>query len=442
MGLKIIHLPLYNQKKRESVLFFTDGEVLTQESDGAPIVPVRVNARTIVLNESNSSVMLGYTQDAIFHECVHYEEHFLFFRLQEMYCDDTSKLAKWRPRPNVPKEERKWGPVKSMEWQARFGGQFLRMPRTMVQGDAKKFLAETSKDSHNGIRMEKVICRLEDAYRVPRYRAKSRIIQLGFEAAKGAFNYVNDKRLRPFAFALGSSRGGRTFVISMKDAAKLYVVDDAFRDLLNAGHYVYVDGHFCIDDPQFVIHGERSVIMTQWAIEHVDECCLRFEKRYSCTDNDEYCYGMLFSDEAFNEQKLSFFSDENRMTLRGYVHAVQEFCNSLPNEFSKSLVAAMKTRKMTVEQLAEASGIPVRTIERLRSYPYKRYELRRVVILCLALNLPTDVSLCMMKKAGVAFSESDEDKVYELLIRQMYAMPMKTIFGVLEQCGYGEFEAK
>ena len=45
--------------------------------------------------------------------------------------------------------------------------------------------------------------------------------------------------------------------------------------------FVYVEGHVCLDDEKYIIHSEGRVKLTQYALSHMDECCLAFDKGYS-----------------------------------------------------------------------------------------------------------------------------------------------------------------
>ena len=90
LGLKIVSLPLYKRPKTASILFFGPGDVLTGLSADAPSVSVAVEANTIVLN----SHLSGREKDAIFHECFHYIEHRLFFKLQQLHNNDIAAIGR------------------------------------------------------------------------------------------------------------------------------------------------------------------------------------------------------------------------------------------------------------------------------------------------------------------------------------------------------------
>ena len=126
LGLKIVSLPLYKRPKTASILFFGPGEVLTGSSADAPSVSVAVEANTIVLN----SHLSGREKDAIFHECFHYVEHRLFFKLQQLHNNDIAAIGRWRP---VTLKEGRRSPIEWIEWQANVGSQCLQVPQALLR---------------------------------------------------------------------------------------------------------------------------------------------------------------------------------------------------------------------------------------------------------------------------------------------------------------------
>jgi hypothetical protein len=79
------------------------------------------------------------------------------------------------------------------------------------------------------------------------------MIQTGYGAAKGALNFVVDDYISPFAFSLDECRGNQTFVITPKEMLDEYVRNEDFRAIIDTGRYIYVDGHVCINDPEYVV---------------------------------------------------------------------------------------------------------------------------------------------------------------------------------------------
>ena len=121
MGLRVMTLPLYKRPRTKSVLFFCEGEVaicVHQETPPHDVAElVRIPENTIVIN--SSVIPADSCHMNIYHECIHFDWHYLFYRLQDMYNNDAKGLKTRR----VVKTEKLRGanPLLWMEWQARRG---------------------------------------------------------------------------------------------------------------------------------------------------------------------------------------------------------------------------------------------------------------------------------------------------------------------------------
>ena len=78
MGLSIMHLPLYRHKGVDSILFLIDDTVQVSANGVSPREE-NIPANTIVIN--TNIIKKEYSDFNILHECIHYYEHSLFFRL-------------------------------------------------------------------------------------------------------------------------------------------------------------------------------------------------------------------------------------------------------------------------------------------------------------------------------------------------------------------------
>ena len=95
LGLEIREMRLHCQNRTRSILFFREGTVLVQdekkpgEEDFPLPVSRQVPANTIVINTAARSECRDLD---ILHECIHYEWHLLFYRLQKLmqHCPASS----------------------------------------------------------------------------------------------------------------------------------------------------------------------------------------------------------------------------------------------------------------------------------------------------------------------------------------------------------------
>ena len=92
MGLCVEHLPLFHQQGTLSILFFCDGtvQVADDEQKPAQVSTINIPAGTIVIN--TNAVHKDCCQLEIYHECIHYAWHSMFYRLQDMHNSDIHKL--------------------------------------------------------------------------------------------------------------------------------------------------------------------------------------------------------------------------------------------------------------------------------------------------------------------------------------------------------------
>ncbi len=439
LGLKIISLPLYRRDRTASILFFDAGEVLVCQDarqSQLPPVPVRVEADTIVVNTVG-----GFNSNrAIMHECFHYVEHRLFFQLQQRHNSDVMEIIRWK-RVDVRKQER--GPVEWMEWQAHVGSQCLQMPQTHLRKRLREALGgEDPTGRHMGYRMQAAGRALSKEYGVRNYQMRNRMIQLGYTAAKGALNYVDDGYIEPFAFATDACRGSRTFVISPKEALVEYVRNESFRKLLDTGRYVYADGHICVNDPAYVVPRGERLCLTEWANAHVDACCLRFLRSYYRDNGTRYVYGQLNSDEEYNGRGLALSMEHDCENVLMQARAMSEILTALPGSFHGTLKAHMKRLNVTRERLAEEAFLSDSTIKRLRSAEKDDYSFDQVIAVCIGLHLPPEYSLDLIRKSGRILRDTPEHLVYRAILQTMYMNKMQDIQEMLRKCGCRELNLK
>lgn len=433
LGLKIVGLPLYRRDRTASILFFDAGEVLVCQDVQRPQLPpvhVRVEADTIVLNTAGDF----NGNRAIMHECFHYVEHRLFFQLQQLHNSDVMEIIRWK-RVDVRKQER--GPVEWMEWQAHVGSQCLLMPRTRLCKRLREELdGENPMGWHIGYRLEAVGRTLAKEYGVRNYQMRNRMIQLGYTAAKGALNFVDDGYIEPFAFFADACRGSRTFVISPKEALEEYVRNEAFRKLLDTGRYVYADGHICVNDPAYVVQRNGKLCLTEWANAHVDACCLRFMRSYYRDTGTRYVYGQLNSDEEYNGRSLALSASEKQPDLYSHAVKVARTLSELPGTFRETFEWHMKKCKVTLARMSEETALSERSITRYRTEEKDDLTIDRVAKICICMHLEPEFSFDMLEKAGIHLRKTPEDLMIKAVLLGMYACSVNQVGKYLEACKY------
>ena len=207
MGLRVERYPLYRKKGTLSMLFFCASEITAEKQDeeghglDSPYT-VSIPAGTIVIN--SDALHKDCCQLAIYHECIHYDWHYMFFRLQDMHNSDVNTLKTRRmvvQQDIVPANPLKW-----MEWQARRGSFGLMMPLSMMEPlVAKEWARRAAYHHHAGQKFEGIARTIAADYDLPKFRVRARLLQMGHIAAKGALNYVDGRYIEPFAPAIAKA---------------------------------------------------------------------------------------------------------------------------------------------------------------------------------------------------------------------------------------------
>ena len=437
LGLNIVYLPLYKRPRTASILFFGPGEVLTAADSEEKLepIPVKVNGNTIVLNTRKP----GQERDAIFHECFHYVEHRLFFQLQQLHNTDISYLAKWKP-VELKKDER--SPIEWIEWQAHIGSQCLQMPKRLLRKRISDELSDMQKlGRHMGFKLQAAGRKLAKEFNVYNYQLRNRMIHVGFPAAKGALNFVEDDYITPFAFELGECHGSQTFVISPKEVADEYVRNEVFRELIDTGRYIYADGHVCLNVPQYVVRQDDKLCLTEWANSHVDQCCLRFVRNYIRDKHTHYVFGQLNSDEEYNGRSLALSLQRSAEDALKQAQEMSQVLLNLPGSFSGTLVAHMKRVGITRERLAEEAMMSGTMIKRMRTSE-RDLTLDQVIAVCIGLHIPPEYSFDLIEKAGFRLRNTPEHLIYKSILQTMYMEKLMNIQKLLAKCGCGELRLR
>lgn len=422
MGLQVVRHPLYKKKGTLSMLFFCSGEITVEKVDddgcylGIPYT-VSIPAGTIVIN--TDAVRKDCCQLEIYHECIHYDLHYMFFRLQDMHNSDVNLLKTKRivvQNNRVPANPLKW-----MEWQARRGSFGLIMPLSMMEPLVAKEWARRAKNNHHaGQKFDGIARTIAAEYDLPKFRVRARLLQMGHIAAKGALNYVDGRYIEPFAFSVGNGEGNVCFVIDRKNILAIYRENERFRQQLQSGQYIYVDGHICINDSRFVCKTKNGLRLTAWANAHVDQCCLRFNSIYEPCGVADYRFEAMNSDEAYNQHYMAFAQEKGLLSSKEQLAEMTKLISELPLSFQDALSYLMKRAHLTIEGMEERAGISARTISRMRTQERRDYSLDQVIAICIALQLPPWLSRELIAKAGFLLRPIKQHQAYQLVLDCMF----------------------
>ena len=366
---------------------------------------------------------IGTANNTIIHECVHWDRHRRPFELQKLLQGECNHISCEivEVYDGIPQEA---SALKWMEWQANQLAPRILMPAEMT----KKKLDECLRRLHaefplmrNAELMENAIGELAAYFMVSAIAAKIRVIELGFDEAQGVQVYSNRRYLPPFSFPRGTLKANQTFVIDEQSAMLQIFMSEELRSMYFEGRLVYANSMICINASKYVMRSETGQpILTDYALEHVHECCYVFERKISASDKySDSFYRRCFlcrdvNSETFIEAKYdpNHKDNQSKSQRKAEINKISEsvsdivrrLATEIPGGFAGTLEYHMKRKKITNEELSARTNISTVTISGYRNNLTPNISLESAVALCNGLKLEKHYSHDLMKKAGFDLS--------------------------------------
>lgn len=416
--------------------YFADADVEVCDALKKNIQNEHIEAGTILINPMIFFMRnVGSRNNTIVHECVHWDRHSKFFELQKLLNDEVSHIScevveHYNVKTDGIDDALKW-----MEWQANALTPHILMPSEMTKVKFKEILSDTKSmypSERSAVIAEFAVQSLADFFDVSVVSAKIRLVELGFEFVEGTSVYVDGRYYPPYSFKFDSLKKNQTFTIDAKSLIIVSNFNPELSKLTHSGAMIYANGMLCINDEKYVTRSESGTpILTDYALEHVDECCVAFDRnvRISRQYDDSY-YRVCFlcrdikSDTVVeatydknykNNQDVTERAEEIRKT-KALLHETMKIQKDIAGmEFYECLAYHMKRKGVTEEQLAERSGLSVRAVGDYHRMD-KNIQLPAVLALCIGLNLKPEYCYSLIEKAGFSLKNTEDHMVYRFLI--------------------------
>lgn len=421
-----------------------------------------VPAGTIVINKEHHFLgNYGSALNTMAHEFAHWELHRKFFEIMALLDNDANQLS-CEVTPEIPREDMT-GIQKAVwwaEWQANNLAPRIVMPRVLFLDT----LAQCYDDNftpvyYRGQYLEEALEKTAELFGVSRYEAKVRAIQLGIMEAEGTFLYSEKFYVYPISFKRQALSKNQTFAIDRKSYEKLVATDTEFAALIEQGHFVYAECFVVQNDPLYVQesdspHMEGVLVLTDYARENADECCMIFEREYKSDGKFDFSYyGQCYlskelTDDILVETKQT--SDLSNQNLKERAAAAAKLKNEgsslmaimreLPNSFSGTFDKHMRRikkpdgKKMTNLEMSMRTGLSEDYIAKLRKEELN-VKLETVCALCIGLHLPPCFSKDMLRKARTDFPYTDDGYFQSRILEEMYMESLDDINEVFSEQG-------
>lgn len=434
MGLELYTAPLPNNIFGK--IYFAEAVVDVFEGDG--VVSRKIESGTILLNPDIPFIRSpGAFNNAIVHECVHWDRHGKFFELQKLLNDGSNALTCEIVEQSDQADIGIGEALMWMEWQANALAPRILMPLVPARLKAEELVMQAM-NNFNTDRvidvMEPVIEGMAAFFGVSKQAAKIRMYDIGYEEAAGTFIYLDGRYIKPYSFKKGAIGPKQTFSISIRDALGESFFRPELRKSKEQGLYLFVDSHFCINHPKYITYDNcGKPCLTDYARYHMDECCLVFDLSLDSPANSyqrEFFLECVLcrdfnSDIVFvanyTHSKQNQTVEERAKAMQVYNREIAGVLTALPNNFPDALVKLMSWRGITVERLAETSAISPKTIQRLRNQTDYNTTLETVIAICIGLNLPPVLSQALIEKSGYMLKNTETHLTYRFLLDGCYS---------------------
>lgn len=438
MGLKVELKHIAKDCSVFGQIFFQDVEAEFYDKKTDKAYTEKVSAKTIFVDPDTYFLYnLGKVNNTIVHECVHWDLHRKAFELERLYNQDASRI-KCRAEGGVEGNSRtatEW-----MEWQANALAPRIQMPLTMFKTQAsktiKKYRDMMGKYDIIDV-IEPVIDDLAIFFGVSRLAAKIRMVDAGYEEARGAFIYVDGRYVTPHRYKKDSITEDQTFSISAEDAAIQSVTNLALKKLVETGAYQYVDAHFVLNHPKYLVNEPNGMpYLTDYARNHMDECCIPFDMSVRSSDKKDYysvCY--LNKDEdstvSFDIKYGKGFAystpDKQAKLVEEMVMDEMRIYRSLPNDFVAAMKIVWDWRGIEYKELAERIHLDDQTISRIVNGK-RDPSINSLVLIFLGMHLPPEISFRLIELSPVSLNFAKNDHIwYNFALQHLSKLSMEKI---------------
>ena len=424
-------------------------------------VEKEVPAGTMVINKDHYFMgTFGSALNTIAHELVHWDLHKKFFEILALLDENVNQLS-CEVVPQVPDENISGiqDAIWWAEWQANNLAPRIVMPRQLFLDVLSQCYDENTTPVHyRGELLESALEKTAKLFGVSKYDAKVRAIQLGIMEAEGTMLYFEKQFIYPISFRRTALSKNQTFAIDEKSYKRLLETDTEFATLIRQGLFIYAECFVVQNDPLYVEmskhpHIEGAWVLTHYARENADECCMVFERRFRSDGsyNFEY-YGQCFlskelTDSILVETKrtddLRNQNVEDRAKVSAKLKAegssLMKIMRNLPSSFSGTFNAHMERvkkdngKKMTNIQMSIETGLSEDYIAKLRKDEVQNLSIGTVCALCMALHLPPCFSKDMIAKSRTGFPYNEDGYYQERLLEEMYMEPLAEVNEVLRE---------
>lgn len=418
MGMKLYYAPLEDKIfgktyfGKEKVTVYTD----IKKTDSVEII---TEPGTVLINPDVFFMYnVGTANNTIIHECVHWDQHRRPFELQRLLngecnhisCEIVEKYDGFSKTENA---------LKWMEWQANQLAPRILMPAQMTKrvfdNALQAYYTENPQKRYAEL-LQETVDYVAHFFNVSIFAAKLRLIELGYDRVQGTFVYSEKRYLPPFSFKKGSIGNNQTYVVDEKNAVYVMFFNPTLRQLFIENKIVYANSMICINSPKYIEANEYGFpILTEYALEHVDECCFIFDRKINASQSykdtfyrrcflcrnvvsDTFIEASYDPEHGDNQDKKE--RCKNLEKIADMSNDLSSIMEEVPSGFGAALRYHMKRKDINEEELSFQSHVSTQTISKYINDSSAEKKYSNVVAVVKALYIHPIFMEDLLEKAG------------------------------------------
>lgn len=425
MGLIKKEIRLSRHMKLFGQIMLEDGVISSYNDDKKIYETVHVKKGTIVIDPAAYFMRnIGNINNTIIHECFHWYRHRKYYEIKEL-CGEHNYSIKCRVDEPI-EHQRRWNSKEWMEWQANGITPRILMPKEPFIRMADKLLGDCNEQNILD-KMECLICELSEFFCVSKLATKIRLIDLGYNEARGVLNYSDGKYVE--SYRVREIEKDESYTIGVIEAFQEYYGNLEFRKIIDTGMFVYIDGHYVLNDPKYVKQDGTGLDMTPHARMHIEECCLVFtlKHQYVSENVTPYIETALYRTVASPYKSLTVFqAKHHNMDLFNKSEELKRFHQELLEEsqiksqttqnFAQLAAYHIKRKGFNKIVFMDRTLLSDKTYDRIMKNQLPTPALETVMSVCIGLELGIVYGEELLEAAGFTLRNMPRDIAYRKLL--------------------------
>lgn len=397
---------------------FSGGTVDVYDFDRKNYSAIDVQRGTIIIDaytfwERN----IGCVNNTIAHEVFHWYAHRLYAAVKKLLKKEQVIACRCPSDIVYPRDGESWTDEQRMEWQANKIAPRILMPyktfRMKVEELYQKY-GYREKAEKNDI-LECIIDELASFYQVSKQSAKIRMVDTGYTEAASVYNYE-------------SGVDPRFSNISARDAFYEYSDNAVFREIIDSGLFVHIDGYFVINDSKYIQQFPNGhTTLTDYAWSHISECTLQFTyRKVNLKLHGQYHQDIFHRKSGASYQKLPTFDSDKNISVIQHAEELRQKQVEFEAQYADHLAVTetfwqaafniMRKRKWNTRIYCEKTGLNEMTYSRAKNNADSLPDFLTVISICAGLDLDIGVTTNLLGLAGHTFSGSRDHQAYSFVI--------------------------